>query len=73
MNKNVENKFKGGEKGFIKTILLIVVGLVAVKYIFHIDIVEWYNSPVGQKYAGTIWNLIKSFYFWVDSMFRKYF
>lgn len=62
-----------GERGFIKTIILVVVGIVAVKYIFDIDIIEWYNSPTGQKYAGTVWNLIKDFYFWVDSLFRRFF
>lgn len=70
MQKNLR---KRGDGGYIKQVILIVVALVAVKYIFHIDIVAWYNSPEGQKYAGTVWNLIKDFYFWVDSLFRKYF
>lgn len=59
-------------QGFVMRIVLIVIALVAVKYYFHIDIVEWYNSESGQKYAGWIWTMIKDLYFWVDSLFRKY-
>ncbi len=62
---------KRNQDGYIVKIVLIVVALVAVKYYFHFDIVEWYNSPTGQKYVGTIWEAIKAFYMWVDQLFRS--
>jgi hypothetical protein len=69
MNKSTH---KEGERGFIKTVILIVAALLAVKYVFHFDIVVWYNSPNGQKYVQPVWNIIKSFYSWADNTVRKY-
>ncbi len=57
-------------EGFVVKIVIIVVALVFVKYYFEIDIVEWYNSPAGQKYVGWIWNMIKDFYGFVDNYVR---
>lgn len=58
------------QDGYIIQIVVIVIALVFIKYYFEFDIVEWYNSPTGQKYVGTIWNLIKDFYTWVDNYVR---
>jgi hypothetical protein len=60
-------KKRQNNEGFVVKIVIIVVALVFVKYYFEIDIVEWYNSPMGQKYVGTIWEMIKGFYVWVDN------
>ncbi len=57
-------------QGFVVKIVLIIVALIFVKYYFHIDIVEWYKSPTGQKYVGSIWNMIKDFYNWADNYAR---
>ncbi len=57
-------------QGFVVKIVVIVIALVFIKYYFDFDIVEWYNSPTGQKYVGTIWEMIKSFYIWVDNYVR---
>ncbi len=63
------NKRKNNE-GFVMKIVIIVIALVFVKYYFEFDLVAWYNSPTGQKYVGTIWEMIKGFYGWVDNYVR---
>lgn len=57
-------------QGFIMKIVIIIIALIAVKYYFQFDIVEWYNSESGQKYVGWIWTMIKDFYNWVDNYAR---
>ncbi|KND49386.1 MAG: hypothetical protein AB198_02825 [Parcubacteria bacterium C7867-003] len=68
----MKNTSKRNE-GFVVKIVVIVIALVFVKYYFDIDIVEWYNSPSGQKYVGWIWTMIKDFYNFVDTYVRNKF
>ena len=54
------------EKGFVTTVILIVVALIAVKYALHFDLVEYLKSPGPQKIIMNTWNWIKSLYASVD-------
>ncbi len=60
---------KSKEDGFIARIVLIVVALIAIKYYFDFDIIEWIKSPEGQKIIEPIWSYIKTTYDWVKSIF----
>ncbi len=50
------------EKGFVMKIVLIVVALVALKFYFDFDVIEWIKSPIGQKIVGPIWDFFKAGY-----------
>lgn len=45
-------------KGFIKTIVLIVIALVLLKYFFDISL----NDIISSKIAQDIWSIIKSLF-----------
>ena len=50
-----------GNKGFIKITILIVVGLVVLKYAYDVDVVG-YLGQFWEKYDGeVIWNKIVNF------------
>ncbi|GEM_PF-2890535 len=57
-------------RGFIAKIVLIIVALIALKYLFHFDVIEYLKSPQAQKYIGPVWSIIKSFYNWLDDLVR---
>jgi len=60
-------------EGLIMRVVLIIIAIVALKYFLHFDLIAWINSEAGQKVIQPIWNLIKSFYFWVENFFRSHF
>lgn len=64
-------KTNEGERGFIGKILLIIVALLAVKYYFHFDILEWAKSPEGQSFIAPLLSIIKQFYVWADGVVRS--
>ena len=45
-------------KGFIKAIVLILIGLAVLKYAFHIELKDILNSQVVQS----IWSIIKTIF-----------
>lgn len=60
------------DEGFIMKIVLFIVAIVALKYVFHFDVLEWIKSDQAQKIIQPVWSVIKSFYFWVDGLFRSH-
>ena len=58
------------DDGFIAKIVLIIIGLIAVKYYFHFDIIEWIKSDQGQKIFAPIVNYTKTFYNVLDNLVK---
>ena len=56
------------QDGFIARIVLIVVALIAIKYYFHFDIVEWIKSDQGQKIVSPIVSFSKNLYTYMDNL-----
>lgn len=61
------------DEGFIVRIILVIVAIVALKYAFDIDVIEWFKSEQGQKIVQPLWNFIKNIYEWIDNLFRSMF
>lgn len=61
------------QKGFVTTIVLIIVALVALKYAFHFDLVEYLKSPEPQSIISKIINWIKLIYNWIDKIIAGFF
>ena len=59
-------KYTNKNSGFVTQIILIIVALVLVKYIFHFDIVVWFQTPGPQHIIQTVWGYVTSIYNWVD-------
>ncbi len=57
-------------RGFVTTIILIIVGLIALKYAFHFDLVQYLKSPGPQKVAQSIATTLKDLYNWVVDLFK---
>lgn len=57
-------------EGFISKIVLIIIGLILVKYYFHFDIIEWIKSDAGQKIFGPIIHYTKAFYNYIDNLVK---
>ena len=53
-------------------IVLIIIALVLLKYVFHFDLIEYLKGPQAQKVIGPIWNAIKAFYDWLDTLVRNW-
>lgn len=56
------------DRGFVVRILLVIVALIALKYYFHFDLIEWIKSEQGQKIIGPVWSIVKSVYYWLDGL-----
>ena len=52
--------------GFITKIVLIIIALIALKYYFHFDVLEWLKSQEGQKIIGPLITFTKNFYNYLD-------
>ena len=72
-----ENK---NQKGFITTIILIVVAFIALKYILHFDIIEYLKSPQFKpviqetlKIIGILRGWLKITYDWVINILGRLF
>ncbi len=63
---------KENEKGFITYIILIIIALVALKYAFHFDVVEYWHTTQVQGYVHTGEAWVKTIYDWVDTTVGKY-
>lgn len=58
-------------EGFISRIILIVVALIALKYFFHFDVIEWIKSEQVQSILRPIINVIKSIYNYLDGLVKS--
>lgn len=57
-------------QGFVAKIVLIVIALIAIKYYFHFDIIEWIKSDSGHKIFGPIIHYTKVFYNFLDNLVK---
>jgi hypothetical protein len=57
--------------GFIGKMILLIVAIIALKYYFHFDIVEFFKTPEAQKFIGPIWNGIIAFYNLLDTLVKR--
>jgi hypothetical protein len=62
-----ESDIKNGERGFVTTIILIIIALVALKYAFHFDVIEYYKSAQVQGYVTLVKSWISQAYNWLDT------
>ena len=62
-----ERKFKNTQRGFVTKIIILIVTLVALKYAFHFDVVEYYKSAQVQGYIHGIEKWFTTIYNWVDT------
>lgn len=46
------------KRGFIKTIILIIIALAVLKYFFDINVLDFVRSESFQKVFGTIWDIV---------------
>ena len=46
------------QKGIIKLIILIVIGLIILKFFFEFDVIDYVESDQFKYYAGGAWRLI---------------
>lgn len=58
---------KNSEKGFITTLILVIIGLVLLQNVFHIDVIGFIESKIfAQFIAGakaiilSLWKVISS-------------
>lgn len=58
-------------KGFISRIILIIIALIALKYFFHFDVIEWLKSDKVQSILRPIINIIKSIYNYLDGLVKS--
>jgi hypothetical protein len=56
------------DSGFISRIILVIIALIAIKYYFHFDVIEWLKSDQGQKIFGPIIYYTKAFYNFLDNL-----
>jgi hypothetical protein len=56
----------------VTSIILIIIALVAVKYAFHFDIVEYWKTPQVQGYVHSIETWAKGLYDWLDKTVAHY-
>ncbi len=60
----MKRKYNGG---LIKAIILIVVALVILGFVFHINIVDVFNSPDVQSNLNWFWNIILKIWSYVSA------
>jgi hypothetical protein len=58
------------QKGFITTIIIIIVALILAKYYFHFDVSKFVDSEKGKEIITGAKNLCVGFYNWADSVVR---
>ncbi len=68
----MEISSRNKNEGFILKIVIIIVALVALKYVLHFDLIEWLKTDTAKGIYMPIWSGIKNLYFWIDSLFRSH-
>jgi len=64
MNRNMNG-------GFIGKVVLLIIAIIALKYFFGFDILEWLKSPEAHKIYDPAVSLIKDTYTWLDNFVRS--
>ncbi len=44
------------QKGFIKTIILLIIALALLKFVFNFDVIEFFKTPKVADTVSYIWN-----------------
>ena len=63
-------KIRVNNKGFIAKIVLIIVAIIALKYYFHFDVLEWIKSTEGKKIVEPAITTVKNFYSFLDNLVK---
>ena len=64
-------KNKNNQEGFITTIILVIVALIALKYLLNFDVIAYIKSPGPQKTIQMVWGYAKAIYTWIhDTILR---
>lgn len=61
---------KSSQKGFIKTMIIIVIALIFVKFYFHIDPITFFTSSQFLEVIKTFKLFFISFYNWLDGIIK---
>jgi len=65
---------KSGNKGLIKLIVLIIIGLAILKLVWDInisDVVDFFNKPQVKRIWEAFWNFLKMSWEFVTNLFTK--
>lgn len=46
------------EKGFIKLLILVLIALIAVRFLFDFDVIFYVSSEQFTSFARTIWRMV---------------
>ncbi|NQV88278.1 MAG: hypothetical protein HQ402_01835 [Parcubacteria group bacterium] len=52
-------KYTNKKRGFLKMILVVIVALALLKFVFHFDIIDFFNSPKAQETVKYVLNVVK--------------
>ncbi|MEK7551941.1 MAG: hypothetical protein AAB534_00845 [Patescibacteria group bacterium] len=65
---------KSGKGGFIKLIILIIIGLAILKLVWNInisDIIDFLNKPQVKMIWEALWGFLKMVWEFVTNLFTK--
>ncbi len=57
-------------QGFIIKIVIIIIAIIALKYYFQFDVIEWLKSPAVRAFWEPVWGFAITFYNWLDALVR---
>lgn len=58
--------------GFIGKIILLIIAVIALKYLLHFDLVEWFKSDQAQAIIQPAYSFFKIFYGWLDNIVKTF-
>lgn len=50
------------DKGFIRLIIIIIIGLVVLKFFFSFDVIEFLESSGVKPFLTSAWDIIKNIF-----------
>jgi hypothetical protein len=65
--KKIENN-----KGFIGRIILLVLGVIALKYFLNFDLIAYFRSPEFQTMIQPLVDILTQIYNWLDMVVRAF-
>jgi len=48
------------QKGFIRLIVLVIIGLIILKFFFKFDVIDYFNSEEFRSFASQVGKIISS-------------
>jgi len=67
--KNPPRNYKISPKGFLKTIVLIIIALALLKIVWDFDIVKFLDNPKVKEIIDTIFDIFKSILDFLKNLF----